>query len=93
MIFLQLNMTAESVFRQSLSSMIAQAGCPRAEDCFIYVFLNDQDQGIDNWLTLAELKDSSIQHASITVSLLIFQENISVSFHFFHNKRFITFKL
>ena len=64
----QLNMTAESVLRQDVNSLMTEAGCPAPKDCFIYMYANDPAAGISNWVYLAELKDSSLQKAETTVS-------------------------
>ncbi|KAK7495642.1 hypothetical protein BaRGS_00013089, partial [Batillaria attramentaria] len=64
----KLNTTAESVFRQSIYSLMKEAGCVSAKDCFIFMYLNDQLNGPTNWLPLAELKDSTLQQAQISVS-------------------------
>ena len=60
--------TAELVLRRNVSGLMSEAGCVSAKDCFLYLYANDPASGVDNWLSLAELKDSSLQKAQVTVS-------------------------
>ncbi|KAK7109884.1 beta-mannosidase-like [Littorina saxatilis] len=64
----QLNTTAEMVFRQGVDSMMTEAGCTSSTECFIYTFLNDPNDGVNNWIYLAELKDSSVPKANVTIA-------------------------
>ncbi|KAK7109883.1 beta-mannosidase-like [Littorina saxatilis] len=64
----KLNTTAESVFRQDVDSMMTEAGCTSSTECFIYTFLGDPDDGINNWIYLAELKDSNLPSTTVTIT-------------------------
>ncbi|KAK7109882.1 beta-mannosidase-like [Littorina saxatilis] len=64
----RLNTTAEAVWRQNVKSMITDAGCLSPKDCFIYTYLNKPTDGINNWIYLAELKDSNIPRANVTIA-------------------------
>ncbi|XP_070207159.1 beta-mannosidase-like isoform X2 [Littorina saxatilis] len=63
----KLNTTAESIFKQGVGSMMSEAGCSSKKDCFIYTYVNDPTAGINNWIYLAELKDSNLQKAQVTI--------------------------
>ncbi|KAK7109880.1 hypothetical protein V1264_013841 [Littorina saxatilis] len=63
----QLNTTAESVFRQNANSMMTEAGCTSSTECFIYTFLNNPADGVNNWIFLAEPKDSHLRKAHVTI--------------------------
>ncbi|KAL8604278.1 hypothetical protein ACOMHN_023648 [Nucella lapillus] len=62
----KLNTTAESVMQQNVSTMMREAGCLSRKDCFIHVYANDPSTS--NWLYLAQLKDSHLQNADVSIS-------------------------
>lgn len=62
----KLNKTAESVMRRNVSDLMKEAGCSSSKDCFLHMSANDPTT--DNWLYLAELKDSTLQTADVTIS-------------------------
>ncbi|KAK7092217.1 beta-mannosidase-like [Littorina saxatilis] len=64
----KLNTTAQSVFSQNVSSMMSDANCTATADCFVYCYLNDPLSGSDNFVFLAEPKDSNIQNANTSIS-------------------------
>ncbi|XP_076456122.1 LOW QUALITY PROTEIN: beta-mannosidase-like [Babylonia areolata] len=64
----KLNTTAESVMRVNVSSLTGEAGCPSTKDCFIHVSTSDPTTPADNWLYLAELKDSTLQNADVSIT-------------------------
>ncbi|PVD35823.1 hypothetical protein C0Q70_02792 [Pomacea canaliculata] len=66
-----LNTTADSVFQGDVSTLLSQAGCHNGTECFLYVHLDDVDYGLNNWLSFAELKDSSLQKAEVTVGTAV----------------------
>lgn len=69
-VYTQLNTTAEVVFEREVNSMLTEAGCKNTE-CFLFVYINNQIDGTNNWLSFADIKDSSVQKAQIAVSITL----------------------
>ncbi|XP_025081545.1 beta-mannosidase-like isoform X2 [Pomacea canaliculata] len=63
----KLNTTAEVVFERDVNSMLTEAGCKNTE-CFLFVYINNQIDGTNNWLSFADIKDSSVQKAQIAIT-------------------------
>lgn len=59
------------MFQGDVSTLLSQAGCRNGTECFLYVHLDDVDYGLNNWLSFAELKDSSLQKAEVTVGTAV----------------------
>lgn len=65
---LQINSTAESVFRERVDALLWDAGCESQASCLVTVSLGDPVNGPTNWLPLTTLKEAQgLQRSNVQV--------------------------